>query len=404
MQKRLLTLSFIGLLILTSFNVVGAENSVTLLSQDVNYEFGEQLRFEARIESQVQIESVELVLAAPGVPTFIGTVSTSSSDELRFVYDLNQRPLRLFSTVSYYYRFRTESGEELKSQTYTFPYIDNRFQWQSLEADKFNVYWYEGDVTFARDVLDAAEAGREEVLELLQRPKNNRQISIYVYAQQDDLQSTLALSKSSWVGGHADPELGSVVVALPPGADRDLQVQRQIPHEITHVMLYRFMGDGYQYLPRWTNEGIASIMELFPNPEYDILLEKAYQEGRLIPVRDLCHTLPGETDQVRLAYAESSSLLSYIMREYGITAVRAMISAYDQGVSCDRGVEMALNRNLDTLEREWKRDVFGGGIWAAIGGTYLPVWIVIGVVCVAVFGFLIRQKIVRESDEDGGHS
>ena len=259
-------------------------------------------------------------------------------------------------------------------------------------------------MTFARDVLDAAEAGREEVLELIQRPKNSRQISIYVYARQEDLQSTLALSESSWVGGHADPELGSVVVALPPGADRDLQVQRQIPHEITHVMLYRFMGDGYQYLPRWANEGIASHMELFPNPEYDILLEKAHQEGQLIPVRDLCHSLPGDPDQIRLAYAASSSVMSYIMREYGITAVRSLISAYDQGVSCERGVEMALYRSLDTLEREWKRDVFGGGVWAAIGGRYLPVLIGVGVLCVAVFGFIVRRRIVRKSDEDGGHS
>ncbi len=402
MQKRLLFL--IGLLLLASFHLAGAENSVTVLSQDVEYEFGEQLRFHARIESQEQIESVELILAAPDVPTFVGSVTFSSSGELRFVYDLSQRPLRLFSTVSYYYRFRTEGGEELKSQTYSFPYVDNRFQWQSLEAEKFNVYWYERDVTFARDVLDAAEAGREEVLELLQRPKNNRHISIYVYAQQEDLQSTLTLSESSWVGGHADPELGSVVVALPPGADRDLQIQRQIPHEITHVMLYRFMGDGYQYLPRWANEGIASQMELFPNPEYDVLLEKAHQEGRLIPIRDLCHTLPGDPDQVRLAYAESSSLLSYIMREYGITAVRALISAYDQGVSCDRGVEMTLNRNLDTLEREWKRDVFGGGVWDLIGGIYLPVLIAAGVVIVAVFGYLVRRKILRDPDENGGHS
>lgn len=404
MQKRLLFLFIVGLLTLTSFRPGGAENGVTILSQDVEYEFGEQLRFEARIEGQEQIESVELVLAAPGQPTFIGSVTYSSPDKLRFVYDLNQRPLRLFSTVSYRYRFRTAGGEEFNSQTFTFPYVDNRYQWQTLASEKFNVYWYEGDVTFARDILDAAEAGRDEVLELIQRPKNNRQISIYIYARQEDLQSTLALSESTWVGGHADPELGSVVVALPPGADRDLQIQRQIPHEITHVMLYRFMGDGYQYLPRWANEGIATQMELFPNPEYDILLEKARQEGQLIPVRELCHSLPGDPDQVRLAYAESSSVMAYIMREYGITAVRALISAYDQGVSCERGVEMALNRSLDTLEREWKRDVFGGGVWAAIGGRYLSVLIILGVVFVAVFGYIVRRRFVREPDEDGGHS
>ena len=100
MQKRLLFLSFISLLILTSFRPGGAENGVTVLSQDVEYEFGEQLRFEASIESQEQIESVELVLAAPGVPTFIGSVTYAAPDEGGGVDGRNQRALGLFSSVS----------------------------------------------------------------------------------------------------------------------------------------------------------------------------------------------------------------------------------------------------------------------------------------------------------------
>jgi hypothetical protein len=35
-----------------------------------------------------------------------------------------------------------------------------------------------------------------------------------------------------------------------------------------------------------------------------------------------------------------------------------MINAYDQGVSCDQGVESALGKNLASLEKGWKLDTF----------------------------------------------
>jgi len=400
MPRRPLTIFLLFILIFSIFQTVRAENGIKVLSPEVEYAFGDRIYFQAEIESDVEIQNVELVIEAPGMSTFVGTVTYTAPDELRFVYDLGQRPLRLFSSVSYYYRFETDGGERIVSETFSFPYLDNRFQWQTLTNDKFRVYWYEGEVTLARDVLDAAEAGREQVLELLQRPKNNQQISIYLYASQDALQSTLALSDASWVGGHADPELGAVVVALPPGADRDLEIQRQVPHEVTHVMLYRFMGSGYQYLPRWVSEGIAAQIELFPNPEYEVVLEKAHREGTLIPIADLCHTLPADQERVILAYAEAGSLMTYIMQEYGITGVRALIGAYDQGVSCGRGVEIALGRELPALERAWRRDAFG----IRLQPLMLPALVVLGVMIVVAFGFLLRRRLVRNQLANGGRS
>ncbi len=38
-----------------------------------------------------------------------------------------------------------------------------------------------------------------------------------------------------------------------------------------------------------------------------------------------------------------------------------MIYAYDQGVSCERGVEVALGITLEGLENDWKLDVFSRG-------------------------------------------
>ncbi|MFO7943012.1 MAG: peptidase MA family metallohydrolase [Anaerolineales bacterium] len=392
-------------LILGAVQTAQADNGIEVLSHDVEYLFGKKMTFQARIESEREIQAVELIVEVPGTPTFVGITSYSPTGEIEFIYDLAQRPLRVFSTVSYYFRFKLKNGEEARSEKFSFPYLDNRYQWQVLDDGKFVVHWYDEEVTFAQKIADAAEAGREKVLELLERPKNNQQINIYVYSSTSELQSTLAAAGVSWVGGHADPKYGSVVVAIPPGVDRNLEIQRQIPHEITHVMLYRFMDAGYQYLPYWVNEGIASQVELFPNPAYDEVLEKAHEENQLIPISQLCHSFPADQDAVVLAYAESSSLISYIKREFGITGVQALISAYDRGVSCDRGVEIALGQNLRSLEKAWKREMFGGAYRELLQAWLLPVLLVLGVIVILVVGvILLRMYLGRRDRKVGGYN
>lgn len=394
MRFRFLLLILCAALFFGAPHSARAEEGIEVTSHDVEYVFGEKMTFRATIDTEHDIQGVELIIEVPGMPTFVGSVSYFPPDEIEFIYDLAQRPLRIFSTVSYYYRFELKNGEEVRSEKFSFPYLDNRYQWQMLDNGKFVVYWYDEEVTFAQKIIDAAEAGREKVLELLQRPKNNQKINIYVYSSTSELQSTLATTGVSWVGGHADPAFGSVVVALPPGVNRDLEIQRQIPHEVTHVMLYRFMDTGYQYLPYWLNEGIASQMELFPNPEYDDVLEKAHEGNHLIPISQLCYSFPSDGELVVLAYAESSSLLSFIKREHGITGVRALISAYNQGVSCDRGVEIALGQNLNALEASWKKAVFGGGYRDLLRTWLIPSLLVLGVIVILISGVIVLRMYV----------
>ena len=65
-----------------------------------------------------------------------------------------------------------------------------------------------------------------------------------------------------------------------------------IPHELAHVMLYRNVGEGYASLPVWLSEGIASLAELYPNPDYDQALSIASQNGSLLSIEELCDTFP----------------------------------------------------------------------------------------------------------------
>ncbi len=397
-MKKTLTFLFLLLIITTPLSVQ-AEDGVEVLDERVEYTFGGELVFQIELESEMTVSQITLVLQAPGISTFVGEVLFISPGQAQFVYDLEQRPLPAFSTITYSYHLTLDNGESVETPSYSFTYLDNRHNWQELIEEPFIIYWYEGEITLAQEVLDAAVSGLDQVLELLQQPADNQPIVIFIYSSEEELQSTLASIGQTWVGGHADPGLGSIVVSLPPGVDQSLEIQRLIPHEIAHILLYRFMGNEYQYLPAWVSEGIASQMEVFSRPDYDLILEKAEGERGLIPFAHLCIAFPVDSDLALLSYAQSNSLLDYIQREYGVTGIQVMIYAYDQGVSCERGVEVALGTTLEGLEKDWKQDVFSRGRYL----TYIFIlsgFLLILLIFLGVFVFNKFQGSNIEQDWD----
>ena len=337
---------------------VSAQEEVTVLAQEVEYSFGEKITFRLSYESEIPVESIALIIQAPGLPSFVGAVSLRAEGEGSFVYQVSERPLPAFASIGYSFQFTLSNGRQVTSPSYHFTYLDNRFNWQELISEPFHIYWYEGEIMLAQDVLDAALAGQTKTLALLQQPPNLDPIVIFIYDSEDDLQSTLSFIGQNWVGGYADPILGSIVVALPPAVDQPLEIQRLIPHEVAHILLYRFMGAEFEYLPAWLNEGIASQMEIYSLPDYDLVLERANEEGELIPFSYLCEGIPPDDDLAFLAYAQADSLVEHIQNKYGLSGLQSMINAYDQGVSCQRGVELSLGITLRELERDWLLDRF----------------------------------------------
>ena len=124
-----------------------------MLSEEVEYTFGEEIVFQIQLQSEIPVSEINLVLQAPGIPGFIGQVLIISPGQAQFVYDLAQRPLPAFSSITYSYLIILENGDQVETPTYSFTYLDNRFNWQELIEEPFMIYWYEGEITLAQGVL-----------------------------------------------------------------------------------------------------------------------------------------------------------------------------------------------------------------------------------------------------------
>ena len=119
-------------------------------------------------------------------------------------------------------------------------------------------------------------------------------VTFYIYPSLPDLQSALRLTGYEWVGGQAYPEIGVVLLAISPSSEAILKMKRDIPHELTHKVLYDLTGpQGYAAQPVWFVEGLASTFEHSPDPAYALALQRAPQD-RSCSETTLCHPFPAE--------------------------------------------------------------------------------------------------------------
>lgn len=348
---------------------------------------------------------------APNAATLYFKVGTFTQDYLTPVVEnvarqeriLSKEPFPPFTTISYWWDYRDAQGQTHTTEKQLFLYEDNRFAWQTLRDDNITLHWVSGDRALMNNALNIAHSAIGEIQETLQAPVIDS-VTLYIYPSLPDLQSALRLSGYEWIGGKAYPEIGVVLLAISPSSEAIIKMRRDIPHELTHKVLYDLTGaQGYAAQPVWFVEGLASAFELSPDPAYALALQRAVQDGKLIPMTTLCYPFPDEADRALLAYAQSQSFVRYLQQTYGWSQIRALIDAYKDGLECSTGVKQTLGADLTALERDWRvwmeqQNSAVSATWtyvATIVRDLAPWLILIGFLCVPACVLWIGTRFGR---------
>jgi hypothetical protein len=311
-----------------------------------------------------------------------------------FHFDTSQNAVRPFSNVKWHYQFTLSDGSTAQSQTYSVRYVDNRFQWQTLDSGSLHVSWYDRDPDFGQAALNAVQSGLGSVSNLI-AVDLAQPIEFFIYANADDLRATLGSDGQDWIAGHADPALGVVMVVIEPGAEQNITLAQRIPHELMHVMLYRATGAGYSHIPAWLNEGMATLVEMVPNTDYDRVLKDAAASNTLVPLNTLCASFPTDMGQAFLAYAESRSFTNYLHNTYGSNGLLKLVGAYADGMDCERGTESAFGVSLSNLEMKWRSSVLGQNTFLSVlqnSSPYLVLLCLILVIPIVGIASTMRKK------------
>jgi hypothetical protein len=361
---------------------VQAQSSVELTDVGATYTFGEQITFSARIQTQSSIQAAYLLFQVEGDPnTRTVPLSLATDGTAEYSHLVLNGLLRPFSRIFYWYHLLLANSETFDSPRYFFQYDDNRYPWQTLEDSSLRLHWYAGDVSFGQAAFDAAHAGYQAIQTLIPITTGDP-INIYIYASAADVQDTLNLGGYTWIGGHASPDLGVVLVSIAPGETQSIEMERQIPHELAHVLLYRLTGPAYANLPTWLLEGIASQAERYPNANYAQVLAIAAQNKALLPVTDLCGPFPADASGAILAYAESDSFTRYLHETYGTSSLHTLIQSYTDGLTCEQGASRTLGPPLAQLDLRWRQTALGEKATGMAFQNFLPYLVLLGIMLV----------------------
>jgi hypothetical protein len=138
-----------------------------------------------------------------------------------------------------------------------------------------------------------------------------------------------------------------------------LAPQKTLAHEITHVVVFRFL-DGP--IPLFLNEGFAEFMSYravslqADGDEFRIRTIRLIPEDRYIPLKKLADTVvyPKELEEVRVFYQESELLARYLILSYEKTKFYSLLKSVSQSKSFAYSLHEVYGLALDELEEKFK--------------------------------------------------
>ena len=358
------------------------------------YQFAEWLAFAAHASGSISITHATVYYqAGSALPVSQPADPFAAATEVDLAATITFASVRpvAFSIITYWWEVVDVAGNRQQSELRTFKYIDNRFVWLLLDEGHARIYWYQGDSALS---TSAAKWVADTLPRLEQQlgTKSPDKLDVYIYAALDDLRSAIELAGREWLGGQARPELGVVLIAVPPGPEADLQLRRDLPHELTHLMMYLAAYPRYDAVPAWLDEGLATLNEAEPNPAQAVALQKALEAGQVPSLEALCGALPIDATEVLAAYAQSRGVVQQIVDAYGSTGIQALLAAYRDGAECAGGVERGLNTTLTGLELKWRASLSPDNGASTLAKGFGPWLIILVVVSAPLIVMLTSRK------------
>ena len=361
MIKRVV-FAVLALLLLLIPSVVNADSGISVLDSSVEVHFPNELVFNFEADSSANIIDARLYyqvhkmnyaqVTSEGWPDFTPATRLETS----WIWDMRKASLPPGAAVTYWWTAEDAAGNKLETPPSLVYFDDLRYPWRSLSSDGLTLLWYEGNDSFAQELMDACKQGLDRLKpishwEARSAEATPRPITIYVYASMVDLRGAMIFPQE-WTGGAAFTDFGIIVIGIPP--DQVDWGERALVHELTHVVVHQATFGPYGALPVWLDEGLAMYNEGQLEWFFQSWLNEAVAEDELISVASLCSPFSAEPEKAFISYAESYSLVEYLMHNYGQGKMLELLGLFKQGNTCDAALTQVYGFDIDGLDSRWR--------------------------------------------------
>jgi hypothetical protein len=330
------------------------------LGSTVQISFPTAIAFRVNAKSDANITQLRLnyivlrqnyaKVISEGWPEFKPATSVNAE----WVWDMRKNGLPPGAKIEYWWTALDASGKSAETQHTPLAFDDNRYKWQSITKNPVTLYWYEGDNTFATALMTAAQQG-------LQRIENDTgaiptgTVAIYIYASSDALRGA-QLFAAQWEGGVSFGGFSIIAIGVAPNElDYGLTA---VPHELAHWAIGQVTFNNYGAdLPRWLDEGLATYAEGAASQLYTKALDFAIKNNKLISVRSLSSPFSAVPQTAYISYAESNSIVTYLVKTYGKEKMIKMLDTFRIGSGYDAALKQVYGFDQSGLDIEWRKSI-----------------------------------------------
>jgi hypothetical protein len=232
----------------------------------------------------------------------------------------------------------------------------NQENWSEHPSAHFIIY----SKSIPEDFIDTVETASEEhyvqIAKALgfrrdQSWVSDKRAKIYIYQNADDYVANAMQNQWSHGAAFASQKTIRTFPAAHGFFDSTL------PHEMGHIIFREFIGLEPD-VPLWFEEGVAMYQEKAKRFGAHQVVKKAVENGEFIALNDLTNMRlynSSPADQLELFYAESASIVYYIISELGEYNFVRFCRALKEGKPFEEALENTYPRfrNLEDLNRAW---------------------------------------------------
>jgi len=230
------------------------------------------------------------------------------------------------------------------------------------KSEHFVVYFKNAPDYFVKSVIKEAEAIYRQTTYSLgfTRYKGwiaSSRVSIYAYDDAGDYSRATGLP---WSG--ASVSIPQRKIMTFPSANGFFD--STLPHELGHIIFRDFVGHRAR-VPLWLEEGVAVYQERAGRLGADRAVQASLRDGTFIPLENLglmhlSHATP--RDRVNLVYAESASVVAYMIDELETYRFVRLCRELKEGGSFERALNKAYMKfkKISDLEKAWKDALVNG--------------------------------------------
>ncbi|HXY74233.1 MAG TPA: peptidase MA family metallohydrolase [Dehalococcoidales bacterium] len=359
MIKKIVGLVII-LVILIGFSLPVNAAGITIKNTSVTPSFPGSIKFDISAQSSTTITDVRLHysveassfidVTAEGVAQFTPGTSVTTS----WTWDMvRSGGLPTGTVVNYWWTVKDASGGSASTTLTQLKFDDTRYSWQEITSGYINLFWYQGNRSFADTLMTTAQNAVVN-LETQTGATLQKSVNLYIYGSSSDLQGSM-IYPQDWTGGVTFSQFNTIAIGI---STSQLDWGKgAIAHELTHLVIHQITDNPYNGIPPWLDEGLAMYNQGPLDTSFSNALNIAISSGALLSLQTLSSPFSAYSQISYLSYAESYSAVDYLIKTYGKDKMFQLLDAYRQGTTNNDALMKVYGFDTQTLTTKWKTSI-----------------------------------------------